>query len=127
MKPAFMTLLLSFLLFSCSEVETTDDPILGIWMNELQNELIIEGENITDQECIFNDLYKGRFHGYRNGEIVYEMDYTWTNENGVYTLAYNAGELNTITFKMENTILRAIEGEVVAFREKYPEDIFNDK
>jgi hypothetical protein len=121
-----MIVLLSFLFFSCSEVETAEDPILGIWMNELQTELVIEGEMVTDQEWIFNDLYKGRFHGYRNGEVVYEMDYNWSNENGIYTLTYNAGELSTITFRMEDTVLRAIEGSVVAVRDKYPEEIFND-
>ncbi|GMN10130.1 hypothetical protein MTsPCn9_14550 [Croceitalea sp. MTPC9] len=125
MKPTFM-IVLSFLIFSCSEVETAEDPILGIWMNELQSELLIEGETVTEQEWIFNDLYKGRFHGYRNGEVVYEMDYNWSNDNGVYTLTYNAGELDAITFRMEDTILRTVEGNVVAEREKYPEDIFND-
>jgi hypothetical protein len=125
MKPT-ITMVLCCLLFSCSEVETADDPILGIWMNQLQSTIIIEGENVDEQEWIFNDLYKGRFHGYKYGQVVYEMDYNWTNENGTYTLTYNAGELNAITFIMEDEILRAVEGQVVAFRDKYPEDIFND-
>ena len=75
-----MIVLLSFLVFSCSEVEVAEDPILGIWMNELESELVIEGELVTQQEWIFNDLYKGRFHGYRDGKVVYEMDYQWSNE-----------------------------------------------
>ena len=126
MKPTVIIVLLSFLVFSCSEVEVAEDPILGIWMNELESELVIEGELVTQQEWIFNDLYKGRFHGYRDGEVVYEMDYQWSNENGVYTLTYNAGELDAITFKQEDTILRALEGSIVAFRDKYPGDIFKD-
>jgi hypothetical protein len=126
MKPIIMAVLLSFLLFSCSEIEIADDPILGIWMNQLQSTITIEGENVDQQEWIFNDLYKGRFHGYKDGEVVYEMDYNWSNTNGIYTLTYNAGELSTITFRMEDTVLRAIEGSVVAVRDKYPEEIFND-
>jgi hypothetical protein len=125
MKPT-ITIVLCCLFFSCSEVETTDDPILGIWMNQLQSAIIIEGENIDEQEWIFNDLYKGRFHGYKDGRVVYEMDYNWTNENGTYTLTYNAGELNAIIFIMEDEILRAVEGQVIAVRDKYPEDIFKN-
>ena len=126
MKPIVTIVLLSLLTYNCSTIETTDDPILGIWVNELQSELIIEGEIVTEEEWIFNDIFKGRFHGYRNGEVVYEMDYRWTIENGVYTLVYNGGELNEITFRMEDEVLRALKGSVIAFREKYPDEIFNE-
>ena len=54
-----------------------------------------EGVEIDGQEWIFNDLFKGRFHGYKNGVIVYDMDYHWSFENGEYLLIYNGGDLSS--------------------------------
>lgn len=117
MKPIFFVIALIVLSVSCSKIEIAEDPVLGIWKQELQTTITAEGVEIKAQEWIFNDLFKGRFHGYVEEEIVYEMDYHWTIENGVYTLSYNGGDLPNITFRMVGNQLIDMQGNVIALKQ----------
>lgn len=117
MKSTFFALALILLTVSCSKIEIAEDPVLGIWKQELQTTITAEGVEIKAQEWIFNDLYKGRFHGYVEGEIVYEMDYHWYIEGNVYTLTYNGGDLADITFQMLDNRLVDMQGNIIASRQ----------
>lgn len=73
---------------SCSKIEINDDPIIGIWKKEVKmatnsNNLVIDTE-----EWIFNDVYLGRFNGYKNNEVQFLTDFRWTLKNNVYTISY---------------------------------------
>lgn len=117
MKKILIALLTIIVFTNCSKVDIAEDPVLGIWKHELQSSVTAEGVQIEAQEWIFNDLFKGRFHGYTEGEIVYEMDYHWFIEGDIYTLTYNGGDLPDITFKREGGRLVDMQGKLLAIRQ----------
>lgn len=116
MKRILFIAVLAIAFSNCSKIEIADDPVLGIWQHNLQIPMEAEGIEIDAEEWIFNDLYKGRFHGYKDGEIVYEMDYHWNFENGGYSLIYNGGDLEEIQFQLQEDLLVDMKGNVVAAR-----------
>ncbi len=118
MKTFFKCLLLCVLFASCSKIEINEDPIIGIWHHTVKtatntNKLVVDSE-----EWIFNDAYLGRFHGYKNGEVIFLTDFSWNAENGIYTVKYPGTDFPNDYVKMEETeegvILMRTEGKLFA-------------
>lgn len=118
MKTFFKCLLLCVLFASCSKIGINDDPIIGIWHHTVKtatntNKLVVDSE-----EWIFNDAYLGRFHGYKNGEVIFLTDFSWNAENGIYTVKYPGTDFPNDYVKMEETeegvILMRTEGKLFA-------------
>ncbi|GGD76024.1 hypothetical protein [Maribacter cobaltidurans] len=88
MKSLFSSLLLLLLLVSCSKIEENNDPVIGIWKNDVKSAMNNNKMVIDKEEWIFNDVYLGRFHGYRNDEVTYLTDFKWTIDGNIYTISY---------------------------------------
>lgn len=88
MKSLFSSLLLLLFLVSCSKIEENNDPVIGIWKNDVKSAMNNNKMVIDKEEWIFNDVYLGRFHGYRNGEVTYLTDFKWTIDGNIYTISY---------------------------------------
>ncbi|MFS4466325.1 hypothetical protein [Maribacter sp. 2210JD10-5] len=121
MKVFLQCLVVCVLVVSCSKIEENNDAVIGIWKNEVKtatntNKLVIDTE-----EWIFNDVYLGRFHGYKDGEVSFLNDFTWTLEDNVYTISYTGTDFPdeyVIMEKTENgTILKKVSGELFAKRQ----------
>lgn len=83
---AFVVLLL--VVFSCSKIEENNDPVIGIWNHNVKSATNSNKMVIDKEEWIFNDVYLGRFHGYKNDEVTYLTDFRWTIEGDIYTISY---------------------------------------
>ena len=95
-----------------------DDPVIGIWYHTVKtatntNKLVIDSE-----EWIFNDVYLGRFHGYKNGEVIFLTDFKWDENNGTYRVSYPGTDFPDDYVKMEKTangfVLMRTEGKLFA-------------
>ena len=118
MKTFFNCLLLCVLFVSCSKIETNDDPVIGIWQHTVKtatntNKLVVDSE-----EWIFNDVYLGRFHGYKKGEVIFLTDFSWSVDDGIYTISYPGTDFPDDYVKMEETdngfVLMRTEGRLFA-------------
>ncbi len=118
MKTFFNCLLLCVLFASCSKIEINDDPVIGIWHNTVKtatntNKLVVDSE-----EWIFNDVYLGRFHGYKNGEVIFLTDFSWKADNGTYIVSYPGTDFPDDYVNMVETdngfILVRAEGKLFA-------------
>ena len=88
MKSLWSYLILLILVVSCSKIEINNDPVIGIWKNNVKsatnsNQLVVDQE-----EWIFNDVYLGRFQGYKKGEIAFFTDFKWAFDGERYTISY---------------------------------------
>lgn len=118
MKTFFNCLLLCVLFVSCSKIDSNDDPVIGIWQHTVKtatntNKLVVDSE-----EWIFNDVYLGRFHGYKKGEVIFLTDFSWSVDNGIYTVSYPGTDFPDDYVKMEATengfVLMRTEGKLFA-------------
>ena len=121
MKALLNCILLAVLVTSCSKIEENNDPIIGIWKNTVKtptnsNKLVLDGE-----EWIFNDVYLGRFHGYKSGKVVFLTDFRWSVNNGTYTVSYPGTDFPDdfihIKETEEGVILLRGEGKIFAQRQ----------
>jgi hypothetical protein len=78
---------------NCSEIPENNDPILGIWSKS--EFLTAEGRNGDEirREWIFNDAYLGRFHRYNNKDLELSTDFSWSLNEGVYTIIYTGTDI----------------------------------
>ena len=88
MKSLFSSFLLLLFMVSCSKIEENNDPVIGIWKNDVKSAMNNNKMVIDKEEWIFNDVYLGRFHGYRNGEVTYLTDFKWAIDGNVYIISY---------------------------------------
>ncbi|WP_339652871.1 hypothetical protein [uncultured Maribacter sp.] len=118
MKCLLNCLLLLVLVSSCSKIEKNNDPIIGIWQHTIKtatntNKLVIDNE-----EWIFNDVYLGRFHGYKNGQVVYLTDFKWSVNNHIYNVSYPGTDFPDDFIEMKEadgrTILVSTKGVIFA-------------
>jgi hypothetical protein len=106
---------------NCTEIPENNDPIIGIWSKV---EIITDqeaGRQTSRQEWIFNDVYLGRYHSYEGNQLEVKTDFSWTQENGVYTISYPGTEMPEHRVSMKNgengTVLEDVQGNVLALRE----------
>ena len=121
MKYILNCLVLLVLIISCSKIEENNDPIIGIWKHTVKtatntNKLVVDNE-----EWIFNDVYLGRFHGYKNGQVVYLTDFKWSVNNDIYMVSYPGTDFPIDFIEMEETeygtILLRMEGKIFAAKQ----------
>ena len=121
MKYVLSYLALLALVTSCSKIEINNDPIIGIWQHTVKtptnsNKLVVDSE-----EWIFNDVYLGRFHGYKNGQVVYLTDFKWRVNNDVYIVSYPGTDFPNDFIEMketeDGTILVRMEGKIFAAKQ----------
>lgn len=119
---SFLAIIGIILASNCSRIPENNDPIIGIW-SKTQVQSVSETEKQTNrQEWIFNDAYLGRYHNYSNGEMNVVTDFKWTEEDGVYTIAYpglenKSNDVATMIEVDSKTILKATDGQTLATRE----------
>ncbi|WP_300027015.1 hypothetical protein [uncultured Maribacter sp.] len=122
MKCVFSCLILMVFITSCSKIEENNDPIIGIWNHTVKTATNTNKMVVDNEEWIFNDVYLGRFHGYKDGQVVYLTDFNWTVNGDVYIVSYPGTDFPDDLVKMqeteEGTILLRTEGEVFAEKQE---------
>lgn len=118
--PFFLLLICTLTLVACSEVETNDDPVIGIWSRADFTEAP-EGRIAVREEWIFNDAYLGRYHRYEGNVLTVKTDFGWEKEGAVYQIDYPGldREADRVTLKRnpDSELLLDLQGEVLAQRE----------
>lgn len=118
MKYLLNCLLLLVLVTSCSKIEENNDPIIGIWQHRVKTATNTNKMVIDNEEWIFNDVYLGRFHGYKNGQVVYLTDFKWSVNNDIYIVSYPGTDFPDDFIEMKETedgaILMRTEGKIFA-------------
>ncbi|SMP17579.1 hypothetical protein SAMN06265375_102414 [Muriicola jejuensis] len=106
---------------NCTEIPENNDPIIGIWTKV---DIITDqeaGRYTSKQEWIFNDVYLGRYHSYEGSQLEVKTDFSWTEDNGVYTISYPGTDMPEQRVSMktseEGTVLEDIQGNILALRE----------
>ncbi|TDT46415.1 hypothetical protein CLV90_0465 [Maribacter spongiicola] len=121
MKYVFSCLILLVLVTSCSKIEENNDPIIGIWSHTVKTATNTNKMVIDNEEYIFNDVYLGRFHGYKGGQVVYLTDFSWSVNGDVYIVSYPGTDFPDDFVKMQETddglILMRTEGKLFAEKE----------
>jgi hypothetical protein len=121
MKFIVSCLIIWVLVTSCSKIEENNDPVIGIWQHAVKtatnaNKLVVDNE-----EWIFNDVYLGRFHGYKNGQLVYLTDFKWSVNNDIYIVSYPGTDFPNDLIEMKDTedgtILMRTEGKIFAVKQ----------
>ncbi|WP_372945542.1 hypothetical protein [Muriicola sp.] len=106
---------------SCTEIPENNDPIIGIWskVNFVTDQEA--GRYTSKQEWIFNDVYLGRYHSYEGSQLEVKTDFSWTEDNGVYTISYPGTDMPEQRVSMktseEGTVLEDTQGNILALRE----------
>lgn len=122
MKTLLNCILLLVLVTSCSKIEENNDPIIGIWKHTVKTATNTNKMVIDNEEWIFNDVYLGRFHGYKDGQVVFLTDFKWTLDNGTYIVSYPGTDFPNDVVEMKETeesiLLIRAEGKIFAQKEK---------
>jgi len=117
---AFLAILAIILVSNCSEIPENSDPVLGIWYKAVT---ISSETNIlnTKEEWIFNDAYLGRYQVYANNNVTFYTDFSWEQEDGLYTIKYPGTDKTPQHVRMvmmeAQEVLQDEEGNVLALRE----------
>jgi hypothetical protein len=118
MKTILSCIILLVLVSSCSKIEENNDPIIGIWKNSVKTATNTNKMVIDNEEWIFNDVYLGRFHGYKRGEVVFLTDFKWSVNSDVYIVSYPGTDFPDDFVQMqeteEGTMLVRTEGNIFA-------------
>ena len=121
MKGLLKYCVISILFVSCSKIEVNDNPVIGIWKNEVKSASNSKNMIIDKEEWIFNDVYLGRFYGYRNGEVTYLTDFRWSFDGKIYTISYPGTDFPQDTVRIikeeDMTYLTRLSGKTFAIRQ----------
>ncbi|MBT8234680.1 MAG: hypothetical protein KJO04_00675, partial [Bacteroidia bacterium] len=75
----------------------------------------------TKEEWIFNDAYLGRYQVYDNNKVKFYTDFSWEQEDGLYTIKYPGTDKNPQQARRvmmdAQEVLQDEEGNVLALRE----------
>ncbi len=116
-----MAIIAIILASNCSRVPENNDPIIGIWAKTDITTTSETGRQNIRQEWIFNDVFLGRYHSYNGNTLDVKTDFSWTIDNGVYTISYPGTDKSNDTVSMkqseEGQILEDTQGNVLAHRE----------
>jgi len=103
---------------SCSKIEENNDPIIGIWKHAVKTATNTNKMVVDNEEWIFNDVYLGRFHGYKDGQVVYLTDFKWSVNGDNYIVSYPGTDFPDDYVEMKQTdegiILMRTEGQIFA-------------
>lgn len=69
-----------------------NDPVLGTWA-KIEVVSSNEQEQVQREEWIFNDAYLGRYQSFNGNTLEFYTDFSWSLENGVYTITYNGTDM----------------------------------
>lgn len=122
-KLASFLAILAIVLFSyCSKIKQNDDPIIGIWVEAVSSTTSTKSNSNTRVEWIFNDVYLGRYHEFSDGQIVVQSDFSWSQNDGTYTIEYvglenKLNDIVTIENTANGTLLQQKDGNMLAIRE----------
>lgn len=106
---------------NCSQIPENNDPVLGLWSIE-SNEASNTAKNVNiKSEWTFNDAYLGRYRNYSNNTLTGQADFSWSYENGVYTIIYPTTFKEQETVSLEETndgrkVLQDLNGNIIAER-----------
>jgi hypothetical protein len=119
---SFLAIIGIILASNCSRIPENNDPVIGIWSNLQVDTQSQTSKTTIRTEWIFNDAYLGRYHSYKNGQREALTDFKWTEEDGVYTISYpgienKLNDVVTMTESEKGSILKAVDGQVLAIRE----------
>tara|TARA_R110002050_G_scaffold1281_4_gene9290 strand:+ start:24461 stop:24802 length:342 start_codon:yes stop_codon:yes gene_type:complete len=113
-----MVLCAVLLFASCAKIPINNDPVIGIWINTVENSSSDKSGIQTEYEWIFNDAYLGRHHQYEGKTLTLQTDFSWNKQNGVYTISYPGTDLpNDVVKLIATTTLQSPEGKILAIRE----------
>lgn len=122
MKKLFSFLAIIGIIFAsnCSRIPENNDPIIGIWDRvEITNSET--GKQTVRIEWIFNDAYLGRFHRVENGQIVVKSDFSWIQQDGIYTISYPGLERGddhvSLKQSVDGSMLERNDGFMLATRD----------
>ncbi|WP_297763126.1 hypothetical protein [uncultured Muriicola sp.] len=118
---SLMAIIAIILASNCSRVPENNDPIIGIWAKTaITNTSETERQN-NRQEWIFNDVFLGRYHSYNGNTLDVKTDFSWTVDDGVYTISYPGTDMpsDQVSLKQseEGKILEDTQGNILAHRE----------
>lgn len=122
-KLASFLAILTIILFSyCSKIEQNNDPIIGIWIEDISSTASITSNNGDRTEWIFNDVYLGRYHEIKEGQIILKTDFEWSQKDGTYTITYRgledkSNDIVVIKNTTNGTLLQQKDGNMLAIRE----------
>lgn len=120
MKCLWSYLVLLALFVSCSKIETNTDPVIGVWKNNVKSATNSNKMVVDKEEWIFNDVYLGRFQGYKNGIITIYTDFKWTFDGQTYTISYPGTDFPEVKVVMVDekgmTYLKYLTGKPFAIR-----------
>ncbi len=91
---SFLAIIGIILASNCSRIPENNDPVIGVWSKTEKLQTASKSENIRN-EWIFNDVYLGRFHQYKNNKLEIVSDFNWNTEDDVYTISYPGLESKT--------------------------------
>ena len=106
---------------NCTQIPENNDPIIGIWSRVDFSENGGTERMANRQEWIFNDVYLGRYHSYEGNQLEVKTDFSWTQQDGVYTISYPGTDMPDQMVSMKNseegTILEDVQGNILALKE----------
>ncbi|MFK5974319.1 MAG: hypothetical protein QM485_13690 [Flavobacteriaceae bacterium] len=118
---SFITIVAIISLSNCSRINENNDPIIGIWSNLSATTTSTAKNRTVRQEWIFNDAYLGRYHTIENGSITIKTDFSWKQEDGLYTISYpgleRADDIVSLKAADDETMLEHRDGYTLAKRE----------
>ncbi|PHQ59019.1 MAG: hypothetical protein COC08_09330 [Maribacter sp.] len=118
---SFITIVAIISLSNCSRINENNDPIIGIWSNLSVTTASTAKNRTVRQEWIFNDAYLGRYHTIENGSITIKTDFSWKQEDGLYTISYpgleRADDIVSLKAADDETMLEHRDGYTLAKRE----------
>ena len=88
---------------SCSEIPENNDPILGIWARTEIPSQKSKNPNESREECIFNYVFLRRYQTYTYNNLEFYTDFSWSIEEGVYTIVYTGTNIPDIEVTLETS------------------------
>ncbi len=118
---SFLAIIAIIMVSNCTRIPENNDPVIGVWSNEVITSVSTTDKQTIRKEWIFNDAYLGRYHSYSNQNLELINDFRWTQEDGTYTITYPGTDLpvNIVTMEEspEGTLLQDNKGNILAKRE----------
>ena len=116
-----MAIVAIVLVSNCSRIPENNDPVIGIWYRvDVINSSETNKQTIR-QEWIFNDAYLGRYQKYNGSVIDFKTDFSWVEDNEIYTITYPGTDMikNVVSMKEspEGMLLENVKGEILAKRD----------
>jgi len=104
---------------NCTQIPENNDPILGIWLKTPTEQS--KTAETQKENWIFNDAYLGRYQRFVSGQLSFETDFRWSNDDGIYTIFYGVEGMPEIIVELNQSgspeQLEETTGAIFAIRE----------